>query len=89
MNDYEKEAFLVCIHTYREDNFREFAFYWKGEWMFFDSWTIDAKSDKARREIWFHEVVKGFAVPGKLLAQCEVVIADLKEAITTRDTVDG
>lgn len=87
--DREKDSFLVCIHSHREDNFRGYAFYWKGEWMFFDSWTVDARTDEARRAIWFQDVVKGFSVPDRLIAQRETVIADLKEAITTRDTVDG
>ncbi len=87
--DREKDAFLVCIHSHREDNFRGYAFYWKGEWMFFDMRPIDSKYDQTRNAYWFRALVKGFTVPDRLIAQRETVIADLKEALTTRDTVDG
>ncbi len=87
--DHEKDAFLVRIHSYREHNFEGYAFCWKGEWMFFDVRTIDAKSDKERHAIWVQKLVKGFAVPDRLLEQREAVIADLKEALINRNTVNG
>ena len=87
--DHEKDALLVRIHSYREHNFEGYAFCWKGEWMFFDVRTIDAKSDEERHAIWVRKLVKGFAVPDRLLEQREAVIADLKEALINRNTVNG
>ncbi len=87
--DHEKDAFLVRIHSYREHNFEGYAFCWKGEWMFFDARVIDAKGDAARHSAWVWYQVKGLTVPDRLMAQSEAVIADLKEALINRDTVDS
>ena len=87
--DYEKDAFLVRIHSHRDDNFHGYAFYWKGEWMFFDARVIDAKGDSLRHSAWVWYQVKGFTVPDRLKAQRDAVIADLKEALINRDTVDS
>jgi hypothetical protein len=84
--DYEKEAFLVLIHRHRDDDKEGYAFYWKGEWMFFDTRVADVVSDKVRHAIWFRLLVKGFVVPDRISAQREAVIADLKEALTIRAT---
>lgn len=87
--DPAKDAFLVRIHSYREHNFEGYAFCWKREWMFFDARTVGAKTDEARHAIWVKKLVKGFAVPTRLILQRKAVIADLKEALINRDTVDG
>lgn len=87
--DHEKDAFLVRVHSYREHNFEGYAFCWKGEWMFFDVRTVDAITDEARHAIWVRKQVKGFVVPDRLLEQHEAVIADLKEALISRNTVNG
>ena len=85
--DHDKDAFLVRIWSHREANFEGYAFCWKGEWMFFDARPAGHKYDKTRNAIWFRFLVKGFAVPDRLIAQRETVVADLKEAITVNDAV--
>lgn len=85
--DREKDAFLVRIWRHSEAEFDGHAFYWKGEWMFFDMRSVDSKYDQVRNAIWFLAVVKGFAVPDRLVAQREAVIANLKEAITIQAPV--
>ena len=87
--DREKDAFLVRIHSHRDDNFEGYAFCWKGNWMFFDMRPSGHSYDQTQNAIWFRFLVKDFAVPNRISAQSEVVVADLKEAITTSDIPTG
>lgn len=83
--DHEKDAFLVKIHSHREENFEGYAFCWKGEWMFFDMRPTDYKYDKTLNAIWFRFLVKDFVVPDQLIAQREELMDDLRAAITVTD----
>lgn len=80
--DREEEVFLIQIWSHREAEFSGYAFYWKGEWMFFDMRPAEYKYDSARNAIWFRFLVKGFVVPDRLFDRREVLIADLRAAIT-------
>lgn len=78
----EEEVFLIKMWTHREAEFSGYAFYWKGEWMFFEMRPADYKYDETRNSIWFRFLVKGFVVPDRLFDRREVLIADLRAAIT-------
>ena len=80
--DREKEAFLTQIWTHREADFAGYAFYWKGEWMFFDMRPVESKQDRANNTCWFRFQVKGFVVPDRLNEQRAALIDDLHAAIT-------
>lgn len=87
--DREREVFLIKIWVHRESEFSGYAFYWKGEWMFFDMRPIDSKYDQARNEIWFRFLVKNFSMPGQLNVDREALMGDLHEAVTVKGAVTG
>jgi hypothetical protein len=78
--DREREAFLIQVWTHREAVFNGWAFYWQGEWMFFELHVADAWVNKITDERWSHYQVKGFVVPPTLKAQQEKLVADFRSA---------
>lgn len=85
--DHLKDVFCIQIWSNREAEFEGYAFYWKGEWIFFDMRPVDSKYDQTRNAIWFHLLVKDFAVPSRLIARREELVDDLRAAITAKDAV--
>ncbi len=79
--DRERDAFLIKVWTHREAEFVGFAFYWKGEWMFFEMRLTGNGINQADDCDWTSYLVKGFAVPTSLTAEKEEVIAAFKDAL--------
>lgn len=78
----EIDAFLAHIWTHRDADFDGYAFYWKGEWMFFKMRPVESKHDRADSTGWFRFQVKGFVVPDRLITQREALMGHLRAAIT-------
>ena len=80
--DRETDAFLIQVWSHHEARFEGYAFYWKGEWTFFEMATVDgeAKPDGSSCRYLFH--VKGFVVPPALESRREGLLTDLHAAIT-------
>lgn len=80
--DRDRSAFLIQVWSHRDAEFGGWAFYWRGEWMFFEMRPVESKIDRDKNTCWFRFQVKGFSVPGSLAKQREQVMDDLREAIT-------
>ena len=78
--DRERRAFLIPVWSHREAEFNGWAFYWHGEWMFFELKVADAWENKIADECWSRYQIKGFVVPPALEAQQEELIADFRAA---------
>lgn len=80
--DRERDAFLIQVWSHHESDFSGWAFYWKGEWMFFEMRPVESKQDRANNACWFRFLVKGFVVTHELDARREELLGDLRAAIT-------
>ena len=80
--DRDKEVFLVKIWTHREAEFDGWAFYWKGEWMFFEM-RIHGIGKNAIGEIdWIGYLAKGFSLPTSLAPVRPDVIYAFEQSLT-------
>lgn len=80
--DREREMFLIKIWAHRESEADGWAFYRQGEWIFFEmipkkAWAMP---DASAGSFLFH--VRNFTVPNQLKHKREMIVADLREAIT-------
>ncbi len=80
--DRECDAFLIKVWAHHESNFIGYAFYWRGEWMFFEICPVEYKKDASTSTCWFRCRVKGMAVPSEVELKREELLADLQAAIT-------
>ena len=76
----EQEAFLIKIWSHRDANFDGWAFYWQGEWIFFEQRPTESTFNKITDECWSRYQIKGFAPPPALEAQQEELLADFRAA---------
>ena len=67
--DRERDAFLIQIWFHREADFVGWAFYWKGEWLFFEMDGIGGGGGRPDGSCWFGYRIKKFCLPAQLLAQ--------------------
>ncbi|MFN3717189.1 MAG: hypothetical protein ACK4R8_10755, partial [Thiobacillus sp.] len=58
--DRDRDAFLIQVWSHRDAEFNGWAFYWKGEWMFFEMRPIESQIDREKNICWFRFQVKGF-----------------------------
>lgn len=80
--DRERDIFLIKVWAHHESEFSGWAFYWKGEWLFFEMRPVEGRGDREKSECWFQFHVKGLVVPDALKAQQEELIDDMRAAIT-------
>lgn len=80
--DRARDEFLIKVWSHYESQFAGWAFYWNGEWLFFEMAPVDgeAKTDGSSCRFLFH--VKGFVVPPALESSREELLTDLRAAIT-------
>ncbi len=80
--DRKRDAFLIQVWSHRDSEFSGWAFYWKGEWAFFEMRPADGKQDRANNTCWFLFLVKGFVAPNSDEARRQELLDDLQAAIT-------
>lgn len=80
--DRERDAFLIKVWAHRDAEFSGWAFYWKGEWVFFEMRPVDSKQDRANNTCWFLFLVRGFVAPNNDEARRQELLDDLQAAIT-------
>lgn len=78
--DRERGAFLIKIWAHREAEFNGWAFFWRGEWVFFELHVADAQVNRITDECRDHYQIKGFVVPPTLEDQQQDLIADFRLA---------
>lgn len=76
--DREKDEFIAKIWTHREAEFDGWAFYWKGEWMFFEMAVRDAWDKPEEDSCWSLYEIKGFTVPRHLVRQQSQIVDELR-----------
>jgi hypothetical protein len=79
--DREQDAFLIQTWYHPHAQFSGFAFYWKGEWMFFEMRPTGLGEDATDGSVWTSYLVKGFAVPTALTAVRQEVVDALTQAL--------
>ena len=80
--DRERDAFLIPIWFHRESDFSGYAFYWKGDWMFFEMRVVEGKSDRATRSCWYVFCVRRFCLAISQNQISENLLDCLRAAIT-------
>ena len=80
--DRERKAFLIKIWAHRDAEFNGWAFYWQGEWMFFEMRPVESKYDRENNACWFRFLVKGLAAPEQRDTKREELLNDLHAAIS-------
>ena len=78
--DREGEMFLAQIWTHREAEFDGWAFYWKGEWMFFEMRGMGGGGGRPDGSCWYGYRIRKFSLPERLQAQRNEIVADLTQA---------
>ena len=79
--DRERDAFLIQVWYHHEAEFGGWAFYWKGEWMFFEMRPTGIGINEADGTDWTSYLVKGFAVPASLATLQQEVIETFEQAL--------
>ena len=80
--DRERDVFLIQTWTHREAVFNGWAFYWRGEWVFFEMRPVESKYDRANNACWFRFLVKGLAIREQCDISREELVNDLQAAIS-------
>jgi hypothetical protein len=78
--DRERNAFLIKTWSHREAPTDGWAFYWHGEWIFFEMIVKEAQVNKLTDSCWSLYHIMKFVVPETLKAQQEQLIADFRAA---------
>ena len=77
--DREREAFIIKTWSHHEAEFDGWAFYWHGQWLFFEQRPIASLFIKVD-ECWSRYQIKGFVISPALEAQREALLADFQAA---------
>lgn len=79
--DRERDAFLIKIWSHRDSQFEGWAFYWKGEWVFFEMTGLGGGGIRPDGSCWYGYQVKGFELTVQLEMNRSEVVADLERAL--------
>jgi hypothetical protein len=80
--DRDRDSFLIKVWSHRDSDFSGWAFYWTGEWNFFEMRPVEGKSDPVSGSCMFRFHVRRLKVAPHLRERYEVLLEDLREAIT-------
>jgi hypothetical protein len=80
--DRDRDAFLIKVWSHRDADFEGWAFYWMGEWMFFEMRPADRDYNRDENSCWFRFIVRKFNLPEALAHNKNEVIDELRAAIT-------
>ena len=78
--DRERDAFLIKVWAQHESEFSGWAFYWKGEWIFFEVMGTGGGGRQPDGSCWYGYRIKRFALPDHLESHRSQIIADLTQA---------
>jgi hypothetical protein len=76
--DREIDAFLIPVWSHYQSDSSGFAFYWQGDWIFFERSTRDSMQDLNCS----HNVIKGFHIPSHLEGKKPQLTASLSAAFS-------
>lgn len=79
--DRELNAFLIQVWSHHESKFDGWAFYWKGEWIFFEMTGMGGGGVRPDGSCWYGYRLKGFALPEHLDTNRKAILADLEQAL--------
>ena len=79
--DRETDAFLIQVWSHHESRFEGWAFYWKGEWTFFEMTGMGGGGMRPDGKCWYGYRIKGFTVPLQLESRRVEIVADLERAL--------
>jgi hypothetical protein len=78
--DRVRDAFILPVWAHHESQYEGWAFYWKGEWMFFEMTTKKAQHNKTEDSCWSLYHIRKFKVGEDLNEKRDEIIADLRSA---------
>jgi hypothetical protein len=78
--DRERDAFLIQVWSHRDSQFSGWAFYWKGEWIFFHMTVKQAKDNPAENSCWSLYHIQNFRIRDHLEHDKDEIISDLRAA---------
>ena len=78
--DRERDAFLIKVWSHHEAKFEGWAFYWKGEWIFFEMTGKGGGGIQPDGSCWYGYLIKDFVLPARLELMRSTVVADLERA---------
>lgn len=79
--DRQHEVFLVKIWTHREADFDGWAFYWRGEWIFFEMKITGVGKNATGGLDWVGYSVKNFRVPMSLAPVRKEIVDTFEQAL--------
>ncbi len=80
--DRERHSFLIKTWAHRESDSDGWAFYWQGEWLFFEMTPTEGWGMPDGSACRFLFQVKGLVIPNHLEHIRETLFSDLRAAIT-------
>ena len=78
--DRELDVFLIKVWAHPEAEFTGWAFYWKGEWLFFEMRGMGGSVTYPDGSCWFGYRIKKFFLPDHIRDQRDAIVADLTQA---------
>ena len=78
--DRESDAFLIQVWSHREAEFEGWAFYWKGEWIFFEMDGMGGGGLRPDGSCWYGYLIRKFSLPERLQAKRDEIVTDLTRA---------
>jgi hypothetical protein len=80
--DRDKDVFLIKTWSHHESEFDGWAFYWRGNWMFFEVKIADGSAMPDGSSCWFLFQLKGFTISQNLDGYRLDILNDLEKAFT-------
>jgi hypothetical protein len=79
--DRERDAFLIKVWSHYESQFSGWAFYWKGEWTFFEMTGMEGGGMRPDGSCWYGYRIKDFVLPAPLESKRPAIVTDLERAL--------
>ena len=79
--DRERDAFLIQVWSHHEAEFDGCAFYWKGEWLFFEMRLSGIDKNWPDGSSLFSYQIKDFSLPDHMKSRRDEIIVDINHAL--------
>lgn len=80
--DRDLESFLIKVWSNHEAEFEGYAFYWKGEWMFFEMRLTGVDENRPDGTCWVGYLIKDFSLLDCLESKRSEIMPDLTQALS-------
>lgn len=80
--DRDRNAFLIKVWVHRDSEYSGYAFYWMGEWMFFEMRLTGVDENRPDGSCWVSYLIKNFAISQPFQEERDQIVANLTQALS-------